>query len=71
MISTLEEISQDELQTALKKASDWTPAGPVEFRTFYYFKTAQTYLLAKNKDTVDLKNYRELAYFTSYKVVRV
>ena len=87
---------QDELQTVLKKASNWKSPGPDAVPNFWlkqlttlhqhllnaynqaienqenlpdWFSTAQTYLLPKNKDTENPKNYRPIACLsTSYKV---
>ena len=82
------DIFQDELQTALKKASNGKSAGLDAVSNFWlnqltalhqqllnaysqaiehsenlldWFTTAQTYLLAKNKDTENLKSYRPIA----------
>ena len=92
-----EDISQDELQTVLKKASNWKSPVPDAVPNFWlkqltalhqlllnaynqaieraenlpdWFTTAQTYLLPKNKDTENPKNYRPIAFLsTSYKVL--
>ncbi|XP_073231990.1 uncharacterized protein [Porites lutea] len=92
-----EDISQDELQTVLKKASNWKSPSPDAVPNFWlkqltalhqhllnaynqaiehpenlpdWFTTAQTYLLPKNKDTENLKNYRPIACLsTSCKVL--
>ena len=82
------DISQEELETALKKASNWKSAGLDAVPNFWlkqltalhphllnaynqaiehpeslsaWFTTAQTYLLAKNKDTENPKSYRPIA----------
>ena len=92
-----EDISQDKLQTALKKASNWKSPGPDAVTNVWlkqvtalhlhllntynqaiehpenlpdWFTTAETYLLPKNKDTENPKNYRPIACLsTSYKVL--
>ena len=92
-----EDISLDELQTAMKKTSNWKSPGPDAVPNFWlkkltalhhhllnaynqvlehpenlpdWFTTAQTYLLPKNKDTVNPQNYRPIACLsTSYKVL--
>ena len=94
---TWEDKSQDELQAALKKASNWKSPDPDAVPNFWlkqlvalhqhllnvynqaiehpenlpgWFTTAQTYLLPKNKDTENPKNYRPIACLsTSYKVL--
>ena len=92
------DISLDELQTALKKTSNWKLPGPDAVVPKFWLKqltalhhhllntcnqvlehpenlpdwftTAQTYLLPKNKDTVNPHNYRPIACLsTSYKVL--
>ena len=92
-----EDISLDELQTAMKKKSNWKSPGPDAVPNFWHkkltalhhhllnahnqvlehpenlpawFTTVQTYLLPKNKDTVNPQNYRPIACLsTSYKVL--
>ena len=91
------DISQEELQTALKKAGNWKSAGLDAVLNFWlkqltalhphllnaynqatehpenlpaWFTTAQTYLLAKNKDIENPNNYRPIACLsTPYKVL--
>ena len=88
-------LSLDESQAALKKASNWKSAGRDAVPNFWlkqltalhhhllnvynqalehpenlsdWFTTAQTYLLAKNTDTENPKNYRPIACLSiSYK----
>ena len=91
------DLSLDELQAALKKASNLESASLDAVPNFWlkqltalhhhllnaynqaiehpenvpnWFTTAQTYLLAKNKDAENPKNYRPIASLsTSYKVL--